>query len=129
MVFVGRHSDRTGERRWHVIVSAGIAAAALLGCTLTDSPALVIGLLAVGAAGVWSTLGPFWALPPVFLSGAAASAGIALINSIGNLGGGFVGPYLMGVLKDWTHSYKAGLVASAIALVLAGVLTSRVKGP
>ncbi len=128
MVFAGRHSDRTGERRGHVIASATVAAAALLLCTRTDSPVLVIALLSLGAAGVWSTLGPFWAIPPVFLTGAAASAGIALINSIGNLGGGFIGPWLIGVLKDLSHGgYKAGLVASAAALVLAGVLTSRVK--
>jgi len=127
MVVVGRHSDRRGERRRHVAVCAAVAAAALLGCTLTDWPPAVIGLLALAAAGVWSTLGPFWALPPAFLGGTAAGAGIALINSIGNLGGGFVGQYGLGVLKDWTRSYKVGLVVTAAALLIAGALTLRAR--
>jgi len=122
MVLVGRHSDRTGERRWHVAACACVGAAGMLACALTDSPVLAIAALALAAAGIWSTLGPFWALPPAFLSGTAAAAGIALINSIGNLGGGFFGPYVMGKLKDRTQSYKAGLVLDAVALVLAAAL-------
>ncbi|HOW18709.1 MAG TPA: MFS transporter, partial [Phycisphaerae bacterium] len=123
MVIVGRHSDRTGERRLHVAACASVGAVGLLACALTDSAVAAVAALSLAAAGIWATLGPFWALPPVFLSGTAAAAGIALINSIGNLGGGFLGPNLMGILKDRTQSYKPGLVADAAALLLAAVLT------
>jgi len=123
MVVVGRHSDRTGERRRHVAVCASAGAVGLLACVMTDSAVVAIASLSLAAAGIWATLGPFWALPPVFLSGTAAAAGIALINSIGNLGGGFLGPNLMGILKDRTQSYKPGLVADAAALLLAAGLT------
>lgn len=127
MVIVGNHSDRTGERRWHVALCAIIGAAGLLGCVFTDSAVVAIASLSLAAAGIWATLGPFWALPPAFLSGTAAAAGIAMINSIGNLGGGFLGPNLMGILKDRTHSYKPGLVADAGAMLIAGGLTLLIR--
>ncbi|MGD0088863.1 MAG: MFS transporter, partial [Planctomycetota bacterium] len=73
-------------------------------------------------AGIWSTLGPFWALPPMFLSGTAAAAGIALINSLGNLGGGFPGAAILGGLQKQTGSYKAGLLAAAAALMAGACL-------
>lgn len=123
MVIVGRSSDRSGERRWHVASCTAVAALALLGCGATDSPVAVIALLALAAAGIWSTVGPFWALPPAFLGGSAAAVGIALINSIGNLGGGFVGQAALGRLSDLTHSYKTGLAVVAAALLLGGALT------
>jgi ACS family tartrate transporter-like MFS transporter len=128
MVIVGRHSDRTNERRWHVAVCATVGAGGLLGCAAADSPVVAVALLSLAAAGIWSTLGPFWALPPLFLSGTAAAAGIALINSIGNLGGGFLGPSLMGILKDRTHSYGPGLLADAAALLMAACLTLLLRG-
>jgi MFS transporter, ACS family, tartrate transporter len=128
MVILGRHSDRTGERRWHVAVCCGAAAVGFVLCSAMDSPVLAIACMALAAASVWSTLGPFWALPPAFLGGTAAAAGIALINSVGNLGGGFLGPYVMGVLKDRTASYKPGLLVAAAAMILAGALTLSIRG-
>ncbi len=127
MVIVGRRSDRTGERRRHVAICSLVGAAGLIGGALAHSPVLAIASLSIAAAGIWSTLGPFWALPPVFLSGTAAAAGIAMINSIGNLGGGFLGPTLMGVLKDRTQSYRPGLLADAAALTIAAGLTLLIR--
>jgi nitrate/nitrite transporter NarK len=77
--------------------------------------------LCLAATGIWSTLGPFWSLPTAFLSGTAAAAGIALVNSIGNVGG-FVGPTVMGFLRQRTQGFEAGLVALAGTLVIAGAL-------
>ena len=122
MVVVGRHSDRTGERRYHVAFCAVAAAVGFVLAAMTSNPVLAIAGLTLAAAGNFSTLGPFWAIPPLFLTGTAAAAGIALINSIGNLGG-FLGPYLMGYLKDRTHSYKPGLVCDAAALLAVAGLT------
>jgi len=129
MVLVGRHSDRTGERRWHVAACALTGALGLALCAATDSPAWAIAALALAAAGIWSTLGPFWALPPVFLSGTAAAAGIALINSLGNLGGGFPGAALLGELQRHTQSYKAGLLVIAAVLILAACLALCFRRP
>lgn len=122
MVIVGRHSDRSGERRWHVALCALAGAAGLLACVVTSSPIFIVLMLSVAACGIWATLGPFWALPPAFLGGTAAAAGIALINSIGNLGGGFLGPRIMGRLQHETASYRSGLLVAAAALTLAAVL-------
>ncbi len=127
MVMVGRHSDRTGERRWHVAGCCLVGAAGLVACTLARSPVPAIVALCVAAAGIWSILGPFWALPPTFLGGTAAAAGIAIINSMGNLGGGLLGPYVMGVLQDKTASYRSGLLIMAVSLMLAAVLALLMK--
>ena len=122
MVIVARHSDRTGERRRHVAVAAFAAAAGLLlGALVQRHPLLAFLALCVAATGIWSTLGPFWSLPTAFLSGTAAAGGIALINSVGNVGG-FVGPTVMGYLKQRTHRFESGLLVLAATLVVAGVL-------
>ncbi|MBP7937434.1 MAG: MFS transporter [Phycisphaerae bacterium] len=123
MVLLGRHSDHTGERRRHAAACCALGAMGLLLCAWTDSPVWAIAFLSLAAAGIWSSLGPFWALPPMFLCGTAAAAGLALINSIGNLGGGFLGPYIMGVLKDHTATYKPGLLVASVSLALAAGLT------
>ena len=119
MVVIGRHSDCTGERKWHVAACAFTAAAGLLVAVTFQSslPLLVLGFT-LSQLGQRSILSVFWAIPPMFLGGAAAAAGIALINSIGNLGGA-VGPSVMGWLREDTSSYSAGL------LVLAGVPRSK----
>lgn len=122
MVLIGRHSDRFGERRRHVAVCAGGGAIGFMLCAMTDQPVAGIAAMALAASAIWSTLGPFWAMPPAFLAGTAAAAGIAMINSIGNLGG-FVGPYLIGVTVDQTRNYKAGLFVAATSLLVGAVLT------
>ncbi len=122
MVLVARHSDRTGERRRHVALPAWSAAAALvLGALLQRHPILAFLALCVAATGIWSTLGPFWSIPTGFLSGTAAAGGIALINSVGNVGG-FVGPTVVGVLKEYTHRFESGLFVLAASLLVAGTL-------
>ncbi len=121
MVVIGRSSDRRGERRWHVALPAFAAAAGLTIAAISRDPVIALAALSLGAAGIWGTMGPFWSLPPAFLSGAAAAAGIALINSVGNLGG-FVGPYLVGLVRQKSHSFSGGLGAMAAMLALAGCL-------
>jgi len=121
MVVIARHSDRVGERRRHVAFTAFAAAAALVLGALLRQPLAAFCALCVAAAGIWSTLGPFWSLPTVFLSGTAAAGGIALINSVGNVGG-LVGPTLMGVLKQRTEAFQSGLLVLAGTLLVAGVL-------
>ena len=121
MVMVSRNSDRTGERRYHVAIPAVAAAIALFTVGPVHSPMLSIALLTIMAAGIYSFLGPFWALPSQFLTGYAAASGIALINSVGNLGG-FVGPYMIGSLTRWTGSMYWGLAFAGVSLVAAAVL-------
>jgi len=121
MVVNGMHSDRTGERRWHVAVPAFLAAAGWAGSAWQESP--VWSLLAFTAVqvGIMSTLPAYWSLPTAFLSGRAAAGGIAWINSLGNLGG-FVCPLLIGQSKVLTGSFSIGLLALAVTLALGGVL-------
>ena len=129
MVVIGRHSDRTGERKWHVAGCAITAAAGLLVAVAFQSslPLLVLGF-SLSQLGQRSILSVFWAIPPMFLGGAAAAAGIALINSIGNLGGA-VGPSVMGWLREDTSSYSAGLLVLAGVLVLEAVLVISLRLP
>ncbi|MCX5512146.1 MFS transporter [Kaistia algarum] len=122
MLAWGRHSDWTKERSLHVAASAFLAAAGLLASVHAPSPLLAIAAVTVASIGIYSALGPFWSVPPLFLRGTAAAAGIALINSIGNLGG-FVGPYLVGWIKGQTGGFTAGFEALAAAVAIAGVLT------
>jgi ACS family tartrate transporter-like MFS transporter len=122
MILVARHSDHTGERRRHVALPAFTAAGGLLlGAAVQRHPTLAFLALCLSATGIWSTLGPFWSIPTAFLSGTAAAGGIALINSVGNVGG-FVGPTIMGFLKERTHRFESGLLVLAATLVVAGVL-------
>ena len=122
MLFVGWRSDRTGERRWHTAVPALIGAAALAaGVAVTDNVALSVALFAVVAAGGLSYLPAFWAIPTAFLTESAAAASIGLINSFGNLGG-FVGPYLVGYLRDATGSFAAGMLSLALSMAAGGLL-------
>jgi len=121
MVVVSRHSDRTGERRRHVAASAAVAGAALVATAFVQGllPSLV--LLSVAMLGLASMLGPFWTLATSFVHGVGAAAGIALINSVGNVGG-FVGPYGIGYLRDATGGFGSGLVAIGVIVMLGGAL-------
>jgi ACS family tartrate transporter-like MFS transporter len=128
MVLVGRASDLSGERRRHLAVCAAVGAAGLVLASITRSPALSLGALSIAAVGIWGTFGPFWAMPPEFLSGTAAAGSIALVNSIGNLGG-FAGPYLVGMVKQATHSFAGGMLLMAASLVAGGVLALTLPAP
>jgi len=123
MVWVARHSDKTGERRRHVAVCAFTAALALLLGSVfqQDHPYGAFLMLCVTATGIWSTLGPFWSMPSNFLTGRSAAAGLALINSVGNIGG-FVGPNIIGYIKEATQRFESGMVVLAVTLIVAGVL-------
>jgi ACS family tartrate transporter-like MFS transporter len=121
MVLNARHSDRSGERRLHVAVPAFVGAAGVAVALYLDSPYLVIAAMTVCAVGVYSAIPVIWQLPSAFLTGAGAAAGIALINSFGNLSG-FAGPYLTGWLQDVTGSFRAAMFVVAGFMVLAGVI-------
>jgi len=126
MVVVGLHSDRSGERRWHTAVPAVAGALALSAAAYSTSVGPAIVLISVAVLGVFSMMGPFWAMPTSFLSGTAAAAGIAVINSIGNLGG-FVGPYLIGLVRTSTGQFKGGLLLVSAALAMSGMVVLMVR--
>jgi MFS family permease len=119
MVIAGIVSDRSGRRRGVVAVCTAAGCAGTFLCAMTDSTGLRIACLSLAAAGIWGTLGPFWTMPHAFLRGPAAAAGVALINSVGNLLGGFVGPTVVGHLKELSKSFHSGLMLTS-AVLLAG---------
>ena len=112
MVWWGRRSDRVAERRFHTALPLFLAAAGIAVSTALDDPTLKMLSLCVAGFGIFACLPVFWTLPTAFLSGAAAAAGIAVINSIGNLAG-FAGPFAMGWIRDHTGSYTGGLLLLA----------------
>jgi ACS family tartrate transporter-like MFS transporter len=129
MYLIGRHSDATGERKGHVAASALLAA---LGCGLaaafqSDATLLVVSL-AICQIGQRAVQPTFWTIPPLFLGGTAAAAGIAAINSIGNLGG-YLGPWAIGALRDLTHGYAGGLLLLAGLLVTQALLVLSLRWP
>ena len=126
MVAVGRHSDRTGERRWHIAIPAAIGGTAFALSGLVHGLVPSLALLSVAMLGLSSMYGPFWTQATSFLSGVGAAAGIALINSIGNIGG-FVGPYAFGYIKDTTNSFAIGLMALGAVLASGGLLALAVR--
>lgn len=123
MLLVSRSADRQRERRWHLAFTAVLGGVGLImSGAFGQQPVLAMVGLTLAAMGGLSTLPMFWSLPTAFLGGSAAAAGIALINSCGNLAG-FVSPYLIGFIKDMTHSTTPGLYAMAGALFVGALLT------
>lgn len=122
MVWWGRRSDAVVGRRFHAAIPLFIAAAGIAVSTVFDNPTLKMLSLCVAGFGIFANLPVFWTLPTAFLSGAAAAAGIAVINSIGNLAG-FAGPFAMGWIKDQTGSYAGGLLLlAALGIIAMGVV-------
>ena len=122
MVWWGRHSDRKLERRYHAAFPLFVAAAGIAASTAFDDPTLKMITLCVAGFGIFAVLPVFWTLPTAFLSGTAAAAGIAVINSIGNLAG-FAGPFAMGWIKDQTGSYAGGLLLlAALGIMAMGIV-------
>jgi MFS transporter, ACS family, tartrate transporter len=122
MVLWARHSDRKGERAWHVIIPCVAAGLGLAFAGMSQTVVEVVLALIIVNVGISAAKAPLWAMPASFLSGAGAAAGIAMINSIGNLGG-FVGPFVIGWLKTLTGGYAAGLYVVAALVTLSAVLT------
>ncbi|SKC80699.1 D-galactonate transporter [Burkholderia sp. CF099] len=122
MVFVARSADRMRERRWHVAVPGFVGALGLvLSVVWAHDTTLAMAGLTLATMGILTTLPLFWSLPTSFLAGTGAAAGIALINSIGNLAG-FLSPYAVGWLKQATAGNAAGMYMLAAFMVLGGVL-------
>jgi len=122
MVLIGRSSDRSGERILHLAVPTFIGAIGFVATGLISAPAAAMLAISVAAVGDYGTRGPFWALPGKFLVGSSAAAAIALINSMGAVGG-FVGPYAVGYLKDATGSFRSPLFLLAGILVAGSLMT------
>ena len=121
MVTWGAHSDRTGERIWHVALPLLIAGAAFAWSSSALPLWLMILALSLATAGTYAAIGTFWSLPTSILTGTGAAAGLALINSLGNTGG-LVGPPIIGAIKQHTGSFTAALLFLAGALVLGAVV-------
>jgi len=122
MVILSRNSDLRKERRWHVALSAMAGGLGLIGAGMAPSPAIELAALTLAAAGIWGTLGPFWAMSSGSLAGTGAAAGIALINSVGNLAG-FVGPYLVGWVRTKTDSFTWALIVLALFPITGALIT------
>jgi ACS family tartrate transporter-like MFS transporter len=120
-VLVGWSSDRWNERQGHLGACMVLAAAGFCWAATAHSLSIALAAFCVAAIGLYSAIGPFWALATRQLTGAAAAGGVAMITMIGACGGGF-GPYLTGFLKDLTHSFTAGLmVVAGLAVAGAGL--------
>jgi ACS family tartrate transporter-like MFS transporter len=123
MILVSRSSDHALERRYHAAIPEMVGAIALflLGTITTVSPFFSIALWCFVVMGIQSFMAPFWSLPNQFLTGFSAAAGIALINSVGNLGG-FVGAYATGAISKRTGSLYGGLAFTGISLLVSAML-------
>jgi ACS family tartrate transporter-like MFS transporter len=116
----GRHSDRSGDRKWHLVAGALLGAAGYAYAAGADSASGSFIGLCVATFGIWSMFGVFWAYAGHLLGGAAAAGGFALINSSSALGG-FVAPLLMGVVRERTHSFTRALLLLAVLALLAAL--------
>lgn len=125
LLIIPRHSDKHDERFVHIACSAGLGALGLVVSAAAHSPVIQLGALCFTAFGLYAAQPIFWTLPSRFLAGPAAAAGIAIINSIGNLGG-YIGPFAIGAIKQQTGSLQDGLYFLAGGVILLGVLLTLV---
>ncbi|EEA03591.1 major facilitator superfamily MFS_1 [Burkholderia sp. H160] len=122
MVLWAKNSDRTGERTWHVVIPCALACVGFVFAGNASTAVMIVLALVVVNVGISAAKAPLWAMPSMFLSGAGEAAGIAMINSVGNLGG-FVGPFAIGWLKNVTGGYTAGLYVVGATLAVSAVVT------
>lgn len=126
MVIWSRSSDRRNERKMHSAIPLAVAALGLVGAGMLSSPVASMAMICVALSGLYSFKSPFWALPTLFLDRATAAVSIAVINSIGNLGG-FVGPSLIGVVKGNSQSAATGLLFLSALLLIAFLMTALMR--
>jgi ACS family tartrate transporter-like MFS transporter len=127
MLQVGHSADRHQEHRWHVAIPLALAAVCL-GLAIASEGPLRLLLICLSTAAAFACLGPFWAIPPQFLSGDGAAGGIAAINSVGNIGG-FLAPIVMGRLMLLPHGDALALGSLAGVLLVAALLTLLLRRP
>jgi MFS transporter, ACS family, tartrate transporter len=123
LVVWGRISDRMKERRWNLLAACIVSTAGLVIAGMTMGTWWALAGMSIAAIGFYGSKGPFWAMPPMFLTGTAAAASLAWINSIGNLGG-FFGPWYVGVVKDLTGSFSGGLFGLALLGLIAATVAA-----
>lgn len=121
MLIIATNSDRTGERRYHVMIASAITFSGLILSCVSDIIWIKFAGLCLAAFGIWGSVGPFWALTKGTLRASSQVTGIAIINSIGNLGG-FAGPVIVGYIKQQSKGFADSLIALAVASVLAALL-------
>ncbi|HZK89863.1 MAG TPA: MFS transporter [Stellaceae bacterium] len=121
LVSWGYLSDRMNERRWNLLGACVVSTIGLVIAGMTIGSYWAIVGLSIATFGFYGSKGPFWSMPPMIMTGTAAAASIAWINSIGNLGG-FFGPWYVGVVKDWTGSYSGGIYGLAFLCVMSAVV-------
>jgi MFS transporter, ACS family, tartrate transporter len=117
----GLVSDRMNERRWNLLGACAVSTVGLVIAGATTGTWWSVVGLCIATFGFYGSKGPFWSMPPMFMTGTAAAASIAWINSIGNLGG-FFGPWYVGFLKDWTGSYAGGIYGLAFLCLISAIV-------
>ena len=122
LILWGYSSDRYNERRWHLIISTSLAAVGLFCAGWFSHSFWAVAAVAVAAVGIYGSRPSFWPMPSLFLTGGAAAVGMALINSIGNLGG-YLGPIVVGMIKDSTKSFEMALYFLGACALLSAVIT------
>jgi ACS family tartrate transporter-like MFS transporter len=126
MTAVALHSDSTGERRWHVTVAGVSGSVALLAVSYATSFVGTMIAITIAVVCAYAIFGPFWALTSTLLEGSAAATGVALINSVGNLGG-FFGPYAVGLVRNSTGSFRGGFLVIAVTLAASAVIVPFIR--
>ena len=125
---IGPHSDRTGERKWHIIICSLCAFVSLTASAFVASPILAFILICISAGSIWGMQPVFWALPVDYLGGKTAAAGIAMVNCVAGVGG-FLGPYVVGWIKDATGKFAPAMVALATGYLVMAVVVMVIKVP
>ena len=126
MILWSRRSDRTGERKMHSAWPLLLSGVTLMAAGLVANAGLAMVCIALALTGLYAFKAPFWAVPTLFLTRATAAVSVAVINSIGNLGG-FVGPYIIGVIKGWTGSAAGGLIFLAALVLIAFAMMASMR--
>jgi ACS family tartrate transporter-like MFS transporter len=126
MAFWSIHSDLKRERNWHAAIPAACSGIALIACAVLKDPVAILAALTFGITGVFCYVSVFWAVPSAMLTGPAAAAGLALINSVANMGS-FAGPYLVGWIKNSTGSFEWGIVAMGCGPLIAAMVAASLR--
>jgi ACS family tartrate transporter-like MFS transporter len=121
LILWGHSSDRRNERRWHLIVSTALAAIGIISAGWLTGSFWAVAAMSIATVGIYGSRPSFWPMPSHFLTGAAAASGMAFINSVGNVGG-YVGPFIVGWIKDSTKSFEMALYFLGACALLSAII-------